>query len=89
MSIIRQVPEAADGTYWHVSTTFTAGGSEAAAVEPPWSAIYAEIGGTLYAAVSVPEPVLQDPMPVTAQEVFDAAGVSEKRGGRFDMTEDA
>ena len=86
MSIIRQVPEAADGTYWFVSTTFTAGASEAAAVEPPWSAIYAEIGGTLYAAVSVPAPVLQDPMPVTAQDVLDAAGVSEKRGGRFNQS---
>ena len=89
MSIIRQVPEAADGTYWFVSTTFTAGASEAAAVEPPWSAIYAEIGGTLYAAVSVPKPVLQDTMPVTAQDVLDAAGVSEKRSGRFNQSGDA
>ena len=88
MSIVKQVPEAAGGTYWHVSTTFTAGASEAAAVEPPWSAIYAEIDGTLYAAVSVPEPVLQDPMPVTAQDVLDAAGVSEKRGGRFNLSGD-
>ena len=88
MGIIKQVPEAADGTYWHVSTTFTAGASEAAAVEPPWSAIYAEIGGTLYAAVSVPEPVLQDAMPVTPQDVLDAAGVSEKRGGRFNLIGD-
>ena len=84
MSIIRQIPSAADGGYWYVTQPIEAEeeGSKTAPIAAPWCAWYATIGGTDYVVVRRPDPlpVPPDEEAVSVSDVLAAVGLSIPRG---------
>ena len=82
MSIIRQIPSAADGGYWYVTQPIEDEDGTTAPIEPSWCAWYATIDGTDYVVVRRPDPlpVPPDEEAVGVSEVLAAVGLSIPRG---------
>ena len=84
MSIIRQIPSAADGGYWYVTQPVEAEeeGGKTAPIVPPWCAWYATVDGTDYVVVRRPDPlpVPPDEEVVSVSDVLAAVGLSIPRG---------
>ena len=83
MSLLKQVPEAADGVYWYTAPTeVVTSGRIPINIPNPWSATYATIDGELVAVVSTPQPVEVEGFETAPQQVLDAASVTERNGIR-------
>ena len=84
MSIIRQIPSAADGGYWYVTQPVEAEeqGGKTAPIDAPWCAWYATLAGTDYVVVRRPDhlPVAPDEEAVSVSDVLASVGLSIPRG---------
>ena len=82
VSIIRQIPNAADGGYWYVTQPVEieeeGEGGKTAPIDAPWCAWYATLSGTDYVVVRRPDPlaVPPDEEAVSVSDVLAAVGLS-------------